>query len=190
MTRENKNCLVCNNIFYKRKNLGIGVWSKQKYCSIKCSGIAQLNIPKKTKHTEEFKKAVSLRHKGKITSPETRRKMSVSSKGSKSFLWKGGISSDYHLQRSCVESKLWREAVIRRDNSTCIWCLKKSGWDKDEKIKVVLHADHIKPFLNYPELRFAIDNGRTLCAECHRKTDTYGSKVFLKRNMKNNLPEY
>lgn len=71
--------------------------------------------------------------------------------------------------RQSFEYKLWRKAVFEKDNYTCIWCGVKNGNGKN----IILHADHIKPFALYPELRFAIDNGRTLCRECHKKTDTY-----------------
>lgn len=90
-------------------------------------------------------------------------------RGEKATNWRGGITSINMLIRSSDEYKLWRKAVFERDNYTCIWCGIRSGSGK----KVVLHADHIKPFALYPELRFAIDNGRTLCKDCHKKTDTY-----------------
>ena len=64
-----------------------------------------------------------------------------------------------------MEYKLWRKAVFERDNYTCIWC----GYKGNK-----LQADHIKPFADYPELRFAIDNGRALCVDCHKKTRTWG----------------
>ena len=47
-----------------------------------------------------------------------------------------------------------------------------------------LNADHIKPFSLFPELRFDLNNGRTLCVECHKKTDTYCEKIYkYKKNM-------
>ena len=32
---------------------------------------------------------------------------------------------------------------------------------------VSFHADHIRPWSEYPELRYTVDNGRTLCMACH-----------------------
>jgi 5-methylcytosine-specific restriction endonuclease McrA len=97
--------------------------------------------------------------------------------GGKNWNWKGGVSKINKSHRQWIwhtkEYKLWRRSVFERDNYRCIFC----GVDKE---KAVLHADHIKPWCNYPELRFAIDNGRTLCVECHKKTDTWGYKAINK----------
>lgn len=95
---------------------------------------------------------------------EARKKISEKKKG-KNWNYKGGISSENKKIRMSLEYKLWREAIFKRDSFTCIWCYKKGG---------ILNADHIKPFSEFPELRFAIDNGRTLCIDCHKKTETYG----------------
>lgn len=78
------------------------------------------------------------------------------------------------LIRHSVEYKVWRESVFKRDNWTCQKCGIRSGQAK----RVILHADHIKPFAYFPELRFEITNGRTLCRSCHAKTDTYKGKAI------------
>lgn len=118
-------------------------------------------------HTEESKRKISNFFKGK---PRFNRR------GDKNFFWKGGVTNKNLSIRMSLEYKLWRTAVFERDNYTCIWCGLKGG----NGVKVILNADHIKPFCDYPELRFAIDNGRTLCIDCHKKTDTYGINQYSK----------
>ena len=93
-------------------------------------------------------------------------------KGKESHFWKGGITPKNYKIRNSTEMKLWRTAIFERDNYTCVWCGSKSGIGK----QVYLQADHIKPFADYPELRIAIDNGRTLCKPCHKKTETFNRK--------------
>lgn len=83
--------------------------------------------------------------------------------GKNCHFWKGGVTPKNTLIRQSVEYKLWRTSVFTRDNFTCIWCGSKNE----------IQADHIKPFASFPELRFSIDNGRTLCKPCHKTTDTY-----------------
>lgn len=110
---------------------------------------------------------------GRKFSEEHRRKISESRKGKPrlrgelSNNWKGGLTEKNRLIRTSIEYKLWRQAVYERDNFTCIWCGKTGN----------LNADHIKSFSKYPELRFAIDNGRALCHDCHKTTDNYGWKA-------------
>jgi hypothetical protein len=101
--------------------------------------------------------------------PWNKGKNHVAVSGSKSHLWRGGITPINFKLRHSVEYKIWRTAVFERDNYTCIWCGARNGSGR----RVVLHADHIKPFAFFPELRFAIDNGRTLCVDCHKTTETY-----------------
>lgn len=71
------------------------------------------------------------------------------------------------------EYKNWRTSVFKRDNYVCIGCKRIGG---------KLQAHHIKEWCNYPELRYKIGNGVTLCVECHRKTDNYGLHKKIHNN--------
>lgn len=108
-------------------------------------------------------------NKGVPHTEETKKKLSIASKkniGDRASNWQGGITPILVKIRHSEEYKVWRKSVFERDKYICILGGKKHGSK--------LQADHIKPFAYFPELRFAIENGRTLCVECHRKTDTYG----------------
>ncbi len=148
--------------------------------------------------SEETKKKQSQSLKGRKMSIEARKKISKSSLGKKGTYghlghkhsiearkkmgarkekhpnWKGGITPINEVIRSSTEYKLWREKVFERDNYTCVQCGIHSGLGK----RVVMNADHIKPFSLFPELRFSIKNGRTLCEMCHRKTDTFVNRIY------------
>lgn len=147
---------------YKRK--------QQDIERIAAIGRAHKGKPKSKEFIEKIRKIRT----GWKLSPETRKKISDSHKGEKCYLWKGGITPVHMKIRNSCEYKLWRESVKKRDNFCCVWCGARQGWDKQTKKQIKMHVDHIKPFAQYPELRFAIDNGRTLCVDCHRTTDTWG----------------
>lgn len=145
-----KICIACSSPYLVSLKKTIG---KSKYCSRECSNRNQVR---------------GLWNKGKIPSEEHRRKVGIAQKGSKSHLWKGGITPANKLVRSQIDIKLWREAVFKRDDYTCQTCKVKGKY---------IQADHIKPFAYFPELRFELSNGRTLCRECHKLTDNYAYKA-------------
>lgn len=85
--------------------------------------------------------------------------------------WQAGrpprVTPVNNLIRKSAEYKAWREAVFERDDYTCQHCGTRGCY---------LEADHIKAFARHPELRFDVDNGRTLCQPCHRATPTFGAR--------------
>lgn len=128
------------------------------------------------KHSEETKKIIKEKRAKQVITEAHRRAIANGHKGEKSHLWQGGITPLNLRARNCIEYKLWRESVFKRDEYTCKECDAHSGNGK----AVYLTADHIKPFALFPELRYAIDNGLTLCWECHKKTPTFGGRTRQK----------
>jgi hypothetical protein len=115
--------------------------------------------------SEERKKNISLSLKGRVSWNKGKRKAThpemknTGNMAEQHWAWKGGVSSINARIRSSSEYKVWRESVFIRDRWTCQHCFKKPRY---------VEADHIKPFVDYPQHRFDVNNGRTLCRRCHK----------------------
>jgi hypothetical protein len=116
---------------------------------------ATKDIPK----SEEMKKKVRIALTGKPKTEEHKQKL----RGENNWRWNPDREEvrANNYERSCAEYKWWSKAVKERDGNKC-----KIN-NKDCCGKVVAH--HILGYAQYPELRYEINNGITLC-EFHHPT--------------------
>lgn len=69
-------------------------------------------------------------------------------------------------RRNYPQYREWRKNVYERDDYTCQKCKVRGG---------ELHAHHLYSYSQYPDKRVCIDNGITLCVDCHTEFHaTYG----------------
>ncbi len=122
--------------------------------------------PKQTEETKR-KKAESLR--GKKRSEEYKQQMSFSRLGELNPNWRGGRIRGHSGSRY----KRWQIKVFERDNWTCQNCGIRG---------IKLNAHHIKSWENYKELRYELNNGVSLCIECHKLCHKFRSKKNEKKN--------
>jgi len=131
-----------------------------------------------------FKKGNKPWNTGKMTSgasgkhwensEEIRKKI----RGKNHYNWKGGITPENVKIRQSIEYRFWVEGNMARDNYTCQKCGQCGG---------KLQCHHILNFAEYPELRFAIDNGITFCQDCHKK---FHRKYGIKNNNLEQIKEF
>lgn len=133
--------------------------------------------------SEETRKKISMSNKGRIAwnlgikgifhhTEETKNRIADKQRGEKGHNWKGGKKPINELIRTSTKMKLWRKSVFERDNYTCRNCGIRGTY---------LEAHHIKSFAYFPELRFDINNGLTLCRECHNKTKISYRKLIKQK---------
>jgi len=95
--------------------------------------------------------------------------------GDKAYQWKGGITPLIKRIRHCFEYRQWRSDIFTRDDYTCQHCNKRGGDLEAHHIKQFSkiiednNVDTMEKALSCDEL-WNINNGLTLCKECHNKT--------------------
>lgn len=95
-----------------------------------------------------------------------------------------GLTPLNQMIRSLTEYELWRKTIFIRDDYTCQNCKERGG---------ILEAHHIEALSNLIRKFnitkwedsincsriWDINNGITLCRECHKKTDNYSNKAKI-----------
>lgn len=121
------------------------------------------------KKSKEHNENNRLSHLGHKVSEATKKKKSLMQMGSGNPNYRGGFYPQSKLQRNRFKKTVAKE-VLKRDNYTCQLC-----GSKDD-----LHVDHIQSWAEYVELRFEMNNCRTLCMKCHYQV-TWGRPMPVNR---------
>ena len=180
-------CVFCNQEKPKRR---------QRYCSVRCikSAWRRRNLGKHNATNTEWRKRnpnyMSEYHRthyvyiGHHATPTSFRKGMIP--------WnKGRIYPTTPIKvyiRQSQKYREWRVAIFTRDRFRCRWCWRKGGWNKETKTRVFLCVDHITSLaqvmfeenittitgIESCERLWDMENARTLCTDCHKKTKTYG----------------
>jgi|ERR1035437_2232783 hypothetical protein len=166
-------------------------WNKGRKHSIESSFLKKKNSArywlgkKRPPISESHKEALRIKNKGHFVSEKTIERMKYLTKGKfreEHPCWvEDKIESFYASIRNHFKYREWRNSVRTKDNSICVLCKKSEGR---------IDVDHIKRFADIlfenkiETLEQALDctelwdvyNGRVLCYECHKLTDTWGKK--------------
>ena len=170
-----KICPVCKRAFMPER-FSNGIWSKVEWCSAKCYWVDTEFAPpplSETKHTcqycgKEFKRyGEKAKYCSKYCSSMANYKGGFQPARENHWNWQGGKTreSTNEKLRKSTPYKKWRKSVLARDNWTCQDCgaVQKKG----------PAAHHVFPFAEFPEHRYELWNGITLCRSCHMKTHGY-----------------
>jgi 5-methylcytosine-specific restriction endonuclease McrA len=121
-------------------------------------------------NTEEIKKVLSENATGRKHSETWKRNRSLKIRGKNNPNWNPNLTNEERLnKRMSVEYLDWRNRIYKRDKYTCQCCATIGG---------NLNAHHIENFSSNIDKIFDLDNGITLCQNCHN--------IFHKRYGKRN----
>lgn len=154
MTPE-KLCLKCKKPLVRKPTEGPYLWNRRKFCNHSCAKKGE-RYALGVKRSDNFKKKVSLSMKKRYANGHKPPTMF----GADNPSWKGGLLFRKREDRRGDSAYgEWRRQVWLRDNFKC----KMSNLDCDGR----LEAHHILRWNDFPELRYELNNGITLCHHHH-----------------------
>jgi 5-methylcytosine-specific restriction endonuclease McrA len=156
-------CTECATTFTKKQN----PQAEYRFCSQRCSGQFNNRHLRKDKIEANCLECGDLMQLFPYEAENGRR---FCSKSCSDRNKDEGKTTEAQRIRASSAYAAWRTQVFERDDFTCQICSQRGG---------KLHADHIKRFSDYPELRLDVSNGRTLCAPCHLATPTFGNRKVV-----------
>ena len=161
-----KTC-VCGTIIYCEKSK----INRKKYCSLICKNKFST---RNYKHSEETKIKMQMSKKGKLFTNEHKQNISKALSGNKhtkEHIEKNRIALMKHYDKigrkdykryyhfsSTTRYKQWRTSVFERDKFTCQLC---------GLVGVKLQAHHIYRWAEHSDKRYDLNNGITVCVQCH-----------------------
>jgi len=189
-------CLQCNKEFSGRFSSNrkfCSITCRQRYHnnpsrnpSKSPSARAKISASRKGKPTslglrcsKEKKAKISKTLTGRVMPEVQKIKISLKLKGRKTWKtriniligdkhpnWRGGYSKKRQARYNEPEYKEFVGNVLKRDNYTCQLCGARNGNGK----KIFFQVHHKIHYWENPNLKYDIDNGITLCRDCHRKS--------------------
>ena len=172
-----KICEACKKQYFPRKGEGNKAWKNRKYCSPFCNYQAKrkdvlficekCGLEKYKKSNEKNKRFCSRkcmilwRSKEIVNGNITWKNHHIFGKRDSNPNWKGGVTPINNKIRKSDQYKKWRQKVLERDDFTCQECDKHGG---------DLNVHHLKEFSLFTKERLELNNAKTLCTDCHRKT--------------------
>jgi len=133
------------------------------------------------KHPKSFGKGSKMPESAK----ETLRQIRLGKTGKLTPNWKGGLTDLTRCIHSLDKYKEWRLAIFIRDNWTCQNCKKIGVYLEPHHIKslkVIIKENNLVNSDNAIKCKelWDINNGITLCKDCHKLTDNYAGKSHKK----------
>lgn len=140
--------------------------------------------------SEESKAKMSQSHKGKTLSEEHREKIELAQRrrvqeGTHNMYISDRTKLAKKQERNDSSYKEWRMSVYKRDNFICRM--------KNQDCSGRIIAHHILGWASYPELRYEVNNGITLCQDHHplrRSEEKRLESLFRKLVSVSNVPHW